>query len=258
MRLDLGTVLLQWSAGGLLGCWITTRRRVVGPGYGWLLRGIYAALALGGAAAGLGGSHSDAASWIRDAAGLTMAVVTIGVGVVSVRRRRPPDEPGSFDPRLDLLAPAVGLVALLAAAAAGGGPYALSAGRVVVGALLLGFVTDAMLLGHWYLVQPGLSREPIKELVRLSAAVWPLEVALLLIPTGMIDVLSGRIDDGYGGLLAATWVVSALTTVALLGVTWKALDEPYYSAVMAATGLLYLTILTAFGTDVLARALFSV
>jgi site-specific DNA-methyltransferase (adenine-specific) len=25
-----------------------------------------------------------------------------------------------------------------------------------------------MLLGHWYLVQPGLSREPIRELVRLA------------------------------------------------------------------------------------------
>jgi hypothetical protein len=33
------------------------------------------------------------------------------------------------------------------------------------------------------------------------------------------------------------------------------LREKYYSAVMAATGLLYLAILTAFGTDVVARAL---
>ena len=32
------------------------------------------------------------------------------------------------------------------------------------------------------------------------------------------------------------------------------LRERYYSAVMAATGLLYLAILTAFGTDLVARA----
>jgi hypothetical protein len=37
-------------------------------------------------------------------------------------------------------------------------------------------------------------------------------------------------------------------------VTWLALRERYYSAVMAATGLLYLAILTAFGTDLIARA----
>ena len=38
-------------------------------------------------------------------------------------------------------------------------------------------------------------------------------------------------------------------------VTRKALQERYYSAVMSATGLLYLAILTAFGTDLVARAL---
>jgi len=37
-------------------------------------------------------------------------------------------------------------------------------------------------------------------------------------------------------------------------VTQRALRERYYSAVMAATGLLYLAILTAFGTDLVARA----
>jgi hypothetical protein len=36
--------------------------------------------------------------------------------------------------------------------------------------------------------------------------------------------------------------------------TWAALREKSYSAVMAATGLLYLAILTAFGTDLIARA----
>ena len=49
--------------------------------------------------------------------------------------------------------------------------------------------------------------------------------------------------------------LSALTTIVLVGVTLAALRERYYSAVMAATGLLYLAILTAFGTDLIARAL---
>jgi hypothetical protein len=71
----------------------------------------------------------------------------------------------------------------------------------------------------------------------------------------MISVLNGSVDDGYGGLLGWMWVVSALTTIVLVWVTRLALREKYYSAVMAATGLLYLAILTAFGTDVVARAL---
>jgi len=44
IRLDAATVLLQWATGGLLFLWVTTRRRQVGIGYGWLLRGVYATL----------------------------------------------------------------------------------------------------------------------------------------------------------------------------------------------------------------------
>ena len=172
-----------------------------------------------------------------------------------VRRRIPVRDRGGFPPVLDLLAPAAGLVAVLGAASAVGGSYPLSAARLVVGAVFLGLVTDAMLLGHWYLVQPGLPRDPIKELVGLVRWVLPVEVLVLLLPTGMGSVITGKIDDGYGGLLSWIWIVSALTTLGLIVLARRALEERYYSAVMSATGLLYLAILTALGTDVLARAL---
>jgi hypothetical protein len=123
-----------------------------------------------------------------------------------------------------------------------------------VGAAFLGAVSDAMLLGHWYLVQPGLARSPLLELVRWVTVLWPVEVVALLLPTGMPEVLSGSIDDGYGGLLGWFWVACAVTTLVLCVLTRAALRERYYSAVMAATGLLYLAILTAFGTDLVARA----
>ncbi|MGH8982654.1 MAG: hypothetical protein ACRDY6_02110, partial [Acidimicrobiia bacterium] len=172
----------------------------------------------------------------------------------SGRTADPGDGEREFPPALDLIAPAVGLVGLLGAAAAVGGPYPLSAVRLVVGALFLGAVTDAMLLGHWYLVQPGLARDPIRELVMWIAIIFPFEVAALLWPTGMVQVLDGTIDDGWQGLLGWTWVVSAVSTIGLVGATWLALGERSYSAVMAATGLLYLAILMAFGTDLVARA----
>ncbi len=256
-RLELGTVLLQWSTGGLLAGWVTTRRRIVGTGYGWLVRGVFLVLALGGVAAGLAGDRDGGGATVRDGAGLVMAGLLAGALAVSIVRRKVAvdDRDHGFPPVLDVLAPIAGVVALLGAADAAGGPYALGAARLVVGAIFLGVVTDAMLLGHWYLVQPGLARGPIIELVRLVLIIWPLEVAVWLIPTGMSDVINGRIDDGYDGLLGWTWVVSALTTLGLAFVARRALREPYYSAVMATTGLLYLAILTAFGTDVLARAL---
>ena len=160
-----------------------------------------------------------------------------------------------FDPRLDLVAPVLALVGLVAAGVDAGGPTWLVVSRNLAGALFLGSITDAMLLGHWYLVQPGLPRRLLLEMVRWVAWVWPAEVLLLLPSPGMIDVLTGDIDDGWNGLLGWTWLACAVTTIVLVGVTWAALKEKAYSAVMAATGLLYLAILTAFGTDLIARAI---
>jgi len=159
-----------------------------------------------------------------------------------------------FPPVLDLVAPAIGVVGLVAAGVAAGGPDGLAVVRTLVGAAFLGAVTDAMLLGHWYLVQPGLGRQPLNELIRWVAWVWPVEVAALLWPTGMASVLTGSVDDGWDGTLGWFWVACAVTTIALTFVTRAALKERAYSAVMAATGLLYLAILTAFGTDLVARA----
>jgi hypothetical protein len=286
VQLDLATVLVQVAAGGLVFCWVTTRRREVGLGYGWLLRISFGSLALLGLLAGLGDEGVGAT--VRNAGAAVMAAgagvalwasaARRGAGVRGQRERRrartervaamartatgdaatPPALDGKeFDPRLDLIAPAAGLVAVAGAAAFVGGDFPLSLVRLEVGALFLGAVTDAMLLGHWYLVQPGLSREPVKELVRIVAVLWPFEVLVWLLPTGMVSVLSGSVDDGYDGLIGWMWVVASVTTIGLVIATWYALKERAYSAVMAATGLLYLAILTGFGMDLLPRAVLS-
>jgi hypothetical protein len=295
IRLDAATVLLQWAGGGLAFLWVTTRRREVGIGYGWLLRGTYLLMAAGAVWAGVALEPVP----VRDVAAALVAVAAAVALAVSVVRRRAgvlhererltekrarveamvnpsgfaetgierraadPDLPDptvpEFPPWLDLIAPAIAFAGLVAAGldAAGDEPALLAVARTVTGALFLGSVSDAMLLGHWYLVQPGLARGPLLELVRWTGLVWPAEVALLLVPTGMVSVWNGSIDDGYGGMLGWFWAACAVATIALVVVTRAALRERYYSAVMAATGLLYLAILTAFGTDLVARAVLS-
>ena len=71
----------------------------------------------------------------------------------------------------------------------------------------------------------------------------------------MLSVLNGTIDDNYNGLLGWFWVACVIATIGLVIVTKMALKEKEYSAVMAATGLMYLAILTAFGMDLVARIL---
>ncbi|MEZ5134176.1 MAG: hypothetical protein R2699_03730 [Acidimicrobiales bacterium] len=131
-----------------------------------------------------------------------------------------------FPPVLDAVAPIVGMVGVVAAAVAAGDQVPLTVARFVVGALFLGAVTDAMLLGHWYLVQPGLPRAPLLELVRWSTNLTIPEIALLLVPTGMVSVFVGDIDDSYGGMLGWFWAACAVTTLGLLITTRLALREP--------------------------------
>jgi hypothetical protein len=287
-RLDAATVLLQWAVGGLFFLWVTSRRREVGVGYGWLLRSVYATLAAGSVLAGRAlepVAVRDASAALVAAAALVALAVSVvrrKAGVAGERARRERREarvramvgertegdgqehddagsgyermPPEFPPALDLIAPLVGIIGLVAAGVDAGGPDVLVVVRTIVGAAFLGAVSDAMLLGHWYLVQPGLGRAPLLDLVAWLAVVWPLEVGALLWPTGMLSVLSGTVDDGWGGMLGWMWVACAVTTLVLCAITRAALKERAYAAVMAATGLLYLAILTGFGTDLVARA----
>jgi hypothetical protein len=282
---DAATVLLQWATGGMLFCWFTTRRRIASIGYGWLLRGVYFCFAAGSLAAGLAFGVVP----LREAASVGVMTGCLLALVVSIQRRtagvsgaaaehdrrtervaamtgieRTVDAPDAeareaagpeFPPVLDLVPVAFGVVGLLAAAVDAGGDTWVAIARTLVGAAFIGALSDAMLLGHWYLTQPGLPRVLLNELVGVLAWLWPLQVLVMLLPTGMIAVLTGEVDDGWGGMLGWMWLACSITTIVLIFVTKAALRERYYSAVMAATGLLYLAILTGFGMDVVPRAI---
>lgn len=280
VELDAATLLVGWAAGGWFFLWVTTRRREVGLGYGWLMRGVFLALAGGSGVTALLAEPV----WSRDAA--TMGFVGVGLVAVAVSLSRrsagvagqrseadrrsarvaemtgidrattrfDPDAP-EFPPVLDLCSAAVGLAATVFGALAATGPSGLAVARTLVGALFVGAVVNAMLLGHWYLVQPGLARGPLLEMLRAAAVLWLPETVVLLWPTGMVSVLNGTIDDGYNGLLGWFWVGCTALTILLVGVARAALRERQYSAVMAATGLVYLAIVTAFGQDLVARIL---
>src|SRR5829696_2936673 len=157
MRLDAATVLLQWATGGLFFLWVTTRRREVGLGYGWLLRGVFllmAAAAVVLAASDRGGPGAA----VSTAGAVATSLAATGALAVSIARRRAgvrgqrarrseraeqvaamagrpaptadhalAEDAAEFPPSLDLVAATAGLVGLLGASAYVGGPYALSA-----------------------------------------------------------------------------------------------------------------------------------
>ena len=234
--------MLQWASGGMLFLWFTFRSGEISVGYAKLLRGVYATIALGGAALGFALDRII----IREVA----ALVLVSLAIVGFARR---------DTVLDCLATVAGFVGVGVAALSVDNPSdALWLVRLIVGAVFLGAISDAMLLGHWYLVQPGMPRKLLNQLTNVLLVIWLLEMVVLLIPTGMVSVLNGTIDDGWDGVLGWFWLACALLTGVLAWFTRAALRERSYSAVMAATGLSYLAILMGFGTDLIARALLAV
>ena len=275
------TFLLQWATGGLLFLWVSGKTRLIGLGYGWTTRITYMAIA----GIGLAVAFVGETIWVREICSIGLLISTNVALVVSIFRRKAgvqgqrqlkesrtsrvaamlgnniqdrtdhAEYQKEFPPNLDLVAPCIGAIGLIAGAIDAGGPTWLSISRTLIGAAFLGAVSNSMLLGHWYLVQPGLSREPIFTLVNWTGILWLPELILLCLPTGMLSVLNGTIDDNYNGLLGWFWVACVIATIGLVIVTKMALKEKEYSAVMAATGLMYLAILTAFGMDLVARIL---
>ena len=238
MRLDAATFLLQWATGGIAFLWFTLRSQEISSGYSKLLRGVFGSLAIFAVAAGF---FFDTVL-IRELAGIAVALIAFA----TLAKK---------SAKFDLVAVAIGAVGLVASVVANNNANLVDLLRVLVGAAFLGAVTDLMLLGHWYLVQPGMTRKLLNELTNMLLIIWPLEIFVMILPTGMISVLNGTIDDGWNGVLGYFWVGCASLTGILAWLTRAALKERSYSAVMAATGLSYLAILTAFGTDLVARAI---
>ena len=164
IHLDAATVLLQWAVGGLAFLWFTTRRHEISLGYSMLLRITYGVFAAGACGFGLRYGVEP----VREVSAVAVAVASFAL----IRNKRS---------RLDFIAPLLGVPGILVAgfsAVSDGsaGDYTVSLIRVVVGTLFLGAVSDTMLLGHWYLVQPGMPRKLINEIVDAVLYLWPFEV----------------------------------------------------------------------------------
>ncbi|HEX2059039.1 MAG TPA: hypothetical protein VHI71_11815 [Actinomycetota bacterium] len=158
-------------------------------------------------------------------------------------------------------ATAVGVVALGATGALlDGWSTGLAAVEVVAGAALLGAVTNGMLLGHWYLNQPGLKPWALARLTTLSLVATGATGVLGLAAAGK---LAGAETEGavlgipgfgesFGLAFFVTWVALMAFTGA---VVWAARRCVAIKSIQSATGLYYVALLTAGVSEFLVRYL---
>jgi hypothetical protein len=154
-----------------------------------------------------------------------------------------------------------GLVALiLAARLVAQWPDWLAALELVAGSVLLGAVTNGMLLGHWYLNQPGLQPSALARLT-----------ALALVAVASTGILGGiafdRLSDastkgailGLEGFGESFGMGFYLIWLGLLGFTgvivWMARRCVRIRSIQSATGLYYVAILTAGVSEFVVRYL---
>ena len=105
---------------------------------------------------------------------------------------------------------------------------------------LISGVFSLMMIGHWFLVDPTISKEGMKK-IAIVTSVQPL----LIIPLIYFNYLTIDIGDVYKLVIMFLY----LTTGILSFASYKSLNEKSYTGVMAATGLSYLSLIVSIGAS---------
>jgi hypothetical protein len=141
---------------------------------------------------------------------------------------------------------------------AGRQSFGLALFQLAAGAALLGAATDGLLLGHWYLTDRKLPREPINRMTTIlivSVAV----AAIAVISAGFSGVeASTSINPLLTAGALAPWIALGMVvaTALIAGFIKAVLKGERASAVQSATGFYYLAVVTAFTAEVAVKTRF--
>ncbi len=112
--------------------------------------------------------------------------------------------------------------------------------QLLLSAAVLGGIVDAMICGHWYLVNTGLSLRPIRGISRVLAAVLTVKLILL---AGLLYGLAGVRPRLFERLVYRFPVLFWVRTLVGLGggllFVWMSWRTLAYDNTQAATGILY-------------------
>jgi len=125
-------------------------------------------------------------------------------------------------------------------------------------AAMLGAVATGMSLGHWYLIQLGLSLDPFKRVFKFYAGTLIAYLSVIIFAVGLFlafgseSTRSGltQLWADHRALLTLRLVLGPLASLSLAYMIWRTLQIPQ---TMAATGLFYIAILSAIVGEFLGR-----
>ena len=105
---------------------------------------------------------------------------------------------------------------------------------------LVSGVFSLMMIGHWFLVDPTISKEGMKK-IALVTTFQPL----IILPLVYFNFLSENLGDIYKLVIMFLYFSTGVLSFA----SYKSLNEKSYTGVMAATGLSYLSLVVSIGAS---------
>jgi hypothetical protein len=136
---------------------------------------------------------------------------------------------------------------LMGGEAAATQPLAWQLADRVTGSLVLGFVTTAMLLGHWYLNTPTMKLAPLLRLVLLVAVAVVLRAIVCGAGTWLewptIAAQEAGASQTWIIFVGLRWLAGIAAVLGLAWLTWLTLKIPN---TQSATGILYAAVIVAF------------
>ena len=226
----------------------------------YLAAGLTTAIGLGLLALRAGAADGPGAGSLWTAAGLwTLSSATVAVYLYTLWT-----ENGLLRARSYALGLGLGLVALIASVmllmprgfgAVAAMAYGLTA---ITSALVLGLVSGAMLFGHWYLIDLEMPVDYLRSFVRLLGIALVADLIALGLAIAMPAVVGSagaaaavhELFAAHLGLLGFRLLLGPVATIVLVWMCWQTLKIP---ETRAATGLLYIAIMSVLVGEMLGR-----
>ncbi|MDC3033104.1 hypothetical protein OA181_00260 [Acidimicrobiaceae bacterium] len=105
---------------------------------------------------------------------------------------------------------------------------------------LISGVFSSMMIGHWFLVDPTISKQGMKRIALLCTL-----QSLTMIPLIFFEFIGEDMDNLFKNVILFLY----LSTSVLSFASFKSLGEKSYTGVMASTGLSYLSLIVSLGAS---------
>ena len=150
------------------------------------------------------------------------------------------------------------LVLLLKPAAFGLVASVAYVATAVTSATVLGLVSGGMLFGHWYLIDLGMDVEYLRSFIRLLGIALVADIAAMAIALAVLAIFGGPgatsaiadLFENHLTLFAMRVVLGPVASIVLAWMCWQTLKIPQ---TMAATGLLYIALMSVVVGEMLGR-----